>query len=43
MSLTSLAETDAIAIINNDRINKSNVVFLVEMFSPQYIKKDELT
>jgi hypothetical protein len=28
--------------MNNEKINKSNVVFLFEMFSPQYIKKDSI-
>ena len=35
--------TEAIETMNNAKINKSNVLFLVEIFSPQYIKKDELT
>ena len=42
MSLTSLADTEAIARMNNDIINKSNVLFFVKIISPQYIKKDEL-
>ena len=43
MSLTSLADTEAIETMNNAKINISNVLFLFEIFSPQYIKKDELT
>ena len=42
MSLTSLADTEDIARISNDIINKSNVLFFVKIISPQYIKKDEL-
>ena len=33
----------AIETMNNAKINISNVLFLFEIFSPQYIKKDELT
>ena len=39
MSLTSLAEIQAIEKINNDIITISNVASLIEIFSPQYIKK----
>ena len=34
---------EAIETMNNAKINKSNVLFLFEIFSHQYIKKDELT